>query len=515
MISLPGISRPAQSEALPAAAFLLYRLAFLLLRGIHLCAQLLLLLWHPRGQRIARTAVILRAFLESMGFTYIKFGQFLAFRFDLLPQIVCDELGRLFDDARPLAFETVRRVVEAELRAPLAACFASFDRAPLAAASLAQVHHAVSLDGERLAIKIQRPEARSALEADIRIGRVFAWLIDCFGLLGVLSAAEFLHEFEDFTRRETDFLIEAHVATRLRLECIRNEYVPAVRWDLTTTCVLAEEYIEGTRLTDIVAEDEGLPKGATAPADIKRDKVIATIAKACLKHVFVDGYFHADPHPGNILVRRDGSVAFVDFGIFGELTEKQRRHCSGYMRGLASGDYEDSFHHYYRLLIPTPATNKVAFKQEMIRMMRDWRTTSMAGYGDLVDRHLGTLMLRTTGLLRKYSIRIDTDLLLFYRLLYILDSLALSLDRQADVVGLIREFFEEHRNSFPRCPVAEPGAPSDAADALLRVLACDRPTILWRTVGRQSDASRKKKRQVLTIALAIVMVSVSVLALSH
>jgi ubiquinone biosynthesis protein len=424
-----------------------------------LLRRLLVLSWHamraslglpgvllaPRGERARRAGVLLREALGAMGFTTIKLGQFLAFRFDLFPPALCEELGRLFDDAPPLPFATVRHVVEQELGAPLAAHFAAFARAPLAAASLAQVHRAVTRDGMAVAVKVQRPAARPAFEADMRSVRALARLLDALGVFGVLSAAELLAEFEDFTRRETDFRIEAAVAGTVRAHRVTGEHVPRVRRDLTTTHLLTTEFVAGARLTDLLADPDAWRAGPN------RAQVIAIIARVCLTHALEDGLFHADPHPGNILVQPNGTVAFVDFGLFGQLSPMQRHHCIGYIRGLALGDFEASFHHYYRLLIPTEAANRAAFRCEMIRMMQHWSEASRRGDGDLRERHLGTLMLRTAALLRRHHIRMDADLLLFYRLLYVLDSLALRLDPRVDVTALMRDFFAAQAKEAPFC----------------------------------------------------------------
>jgi ubiquinone biosynthesis protein len=348
----------------------------------------------------------------------------------------------------------------------------------------------------------------------MRIGRALARLADGLGLLGVLSSDDLLAEFEDFTRRETDFLVEAVVAEHARKRCVDNEYVPAVRRDLTTAHVLSEELVEGVRLTDLIletAESAATPWGAAGPM---RDRVIATIAQASFMHALEEGFFHADPHPGNVLVRPDGSVAFVDFGLFGQLTPAQRHHCMGYLRGLALGDYEASFHHYYRLLLPTAAANRAAFKREMIRMMQDWAAASTNGSGKLRERHLGGLMLRTASLLRKHSIRMDIELMLFYRLLYVLDSLALRLDPRVDVTALMRDFFIRRQDPLQLLP-CDPAMLNEGLGplSLPPVLGClARGTVrLKHASGRDPGAQRRVTMHAALLALAIMAIGALIL----
>ena len=167
------------------------------------------------SQRGPSYAVRIRLAMEELGMTYLKLGQFLAMRFDLLPIEVCRELNRLFEDVPPMAFEEVRSVVESELQGPLESFFPVFNRESIAAASVAQVHEAQTRTNERVAVKIQRPGIERIFAADMRNLRRIAVLADALNLLGTLSMTEGVDEFANYTRREMDFITEGKTADRL------------------------------------------------------------------------------------------------------------------------------------------------------------------------------------------------------------------------------------------------------------------------------------------------------------
>ncbi len=405
------------------------------------------LLWAILSRRTDQAVVgaRLRRFLEAMGFAYVKMGQYLALRFDILPKEVCEELRKLFDRAAPVPFPVIRRSMEAELGGPLDDYFRSVEPEPVAAASLAQVHLATALDGERLALKVQRPRVAREFEADMTLARALGRVVDAVGIARSIRLTEILTEFESFTRRELDFEGEAAAAIRVREQALPGIRVPAVRRDLSSSALLAMEFVEGVSLTAVMARGKQAPAGAYAVApDIDIVDVIRRIAMESLRQILIDGLFHADPHPGNILVCPDGQVAYVDFGMYGHLTPEQRRSCAGYIENAALSNFETSFHHFFRLVVPTPDLDRRAFKQDMISLMRVWAEWSEGPSGDLQERHLGAVMARTLTTMRRNGTRPDTNLLLFWRVLFVLDSIALDLSDQVGLIVIMHEFFETH-----------------------------------------------------------------------
>lgn len=391
----------------------------------------------------------LRRSLQRMGITYIKLGQFLAMRFDILPEEICRELAGLFDQVPPLKAEVVREVIETEFDAPVETLFREFDWKCLAAASVAQVHKATKPDGEIVAVKIQRPRIAEIFAADIRNFRRAARLGDYLKLLGPQSMVEGVDEFERYTQREMDFLIEGRTADRLRQNAGPYDSAPYIHWRLTTSRVLTMEFIEGYPLSDIIQLVEG---GRTeelrrlAP-NLDLQQAVHNFAWACLRQLFVTGFFHADPHPGNIFLRADGTVVFVDFGIFGQLSRERQETFASYIENLAVGNIENSYRHFVRLLQPTAQTDMEQLRRDVYRIMRRWHTASQESDVALAERHLGTYFSEFILAIRRNNVRMSMDTLLFWRAILTLDATALRFGNQFDLLSVLREFFEQTRPS--------------------------------------------------------------------
>ncbi|CAN5591917.1 AarF/ABC1/UbiB kinase family protein [soil metagenome] len=255
----------------------------------------------------------LRRTLDDLGPTFVKFGQLLSTRSDVLPESVLDELQKLQDTVAPMPFDRVRGIIERELGAPAEELFESLDPEVLGAASIGQVHRAVLRGGETVAIKVQRPEARGRVEADLDLMRQFANFLDRrFGRRIFVDVPGLVAEFDSVIRRELDYSSEAENARRFALNFADTEVViPKVYLEHTTSRVLTAEYIEGTRFHDIRPL-------MFVPAERRR---VATMgADAIFRMAFEDGFFHGDPHPGNLILTPEGKLALLDFGMVGYMS---------------------------------------------------------------------------------------------------------------------------------------------------------------------------------------------------
>ncbi len=239
----------------------------------------------------------------------IKLGQVASLRVDVLPEVVTDELARLQDRVEPHRYEEIAARVEAELRAPVGTLFARFDREPLAAASLGQVHRARAADGRELAVKVLYPGIERSVAVDLAMTRLALWLFD---FLTVADLGQVYRELARSLRGEMDYLREGRAAEEMGGNLARDPAlsahvrVPRIHWDLTTRCVLAMEYLEGVKINDARAlEARG----------VDRDRLVLWASRAFLHMMFRDGFFHCDPHPGNLLVDDEGRVGIVDFGM--------------------------------------------------------------------------------------------------------------------------------------------------------------------------------------------------------
>jgi len=395
----------------------------------------------------ATPAERLRLGIEELGLTYLKFGQYLATRFDILPEDVYRQLSRLFENATPLSYDEVKSVVEVELHRPIGKIFAFFDPLPIASASVAQVHEARSHSGERLAVKIQRPGIERIFMADVRNLRRLAALADAMGLLGKISARELINEFSKWTLRELDFRIEGHTAEALRRTATPNEIVPRIEWELTTARVLTMEFLGGVslaKIADLVDAGKIEEVHALLPhmqfVEASRNLVIAS-----LHQLFVTGLFHGDPHPGNILIRDDNTVGFIDFGIFGELTDYEREMLTGHVENIAFGNVDESFRYYRKFLFPSDDTDLKNFEIEGKSVLRRLYQGMQNPSAPIRDRHLGRYWGEMFGVIRRNRLRMSTDTLLFWRALNTLDSSAVRLSAVFDLWAELQRFFQRFR----------------------------------------------------------------------
>ena len=272
----------------------------------------------------------LRLSLEELGTTFIKLGQILSTRPELLPPDIMEELEKLQDAVPPFPFAEVRNVIEDELGDELENIFASFEKKPLAAASIAQVHLAEITPGNRVVVKVQRPKIERYIKIDIEILEDLADFIDNHTKYGKLyNFSRMIQEFKNSLADELNFRVEGENAVKFRRNFQRDEgvIVPNIFWMHTTRRVLTMEYVDGTRINDIEALDK---KG------IDRKLIAYNLTTSLLNQMLRDGFFHADPHPGNIMVVEGNVIAFLDLGMVGRLSEQQKTQFLKMLRGIST-----------------------------------------------------------------------------------------------------------------------------------------------------------------------------------
>jgi ubiquinone biosynthesis protein len=391
--------------------------------------------------------VRLRLALEELGLTYLKLGQFLATRFDMLPPEVIRELNKLFEDVAPMPFAQARAVVESELGRPLAEVFPVFHERPIAAASVAQVHEAWTAAGRRVAVKVQRLDLEPILRADIRILRRLGAAADALHLLGNLTARGMVEEFARWTLREMDFTIEGRTADRLRRSALDFEVVPRVLWEATTSRVLTMDYEDGysaSQLSDL-REAGQLARARERFPDLDLHEALRRFARASFHQFFVNGFFHGDPHPGNVLFGAGSTVIFIDFGIFGSLSEAERDAVVGMVENLAVGNLAASYRYYLKQLLPTDETDPEIVRRECLRILQRWYRTSQDASLPIEERHLGKHTADMINVSRKNGLRFGLNYLLFWRAMNLLNATLWRVDPRFDLTGELREFFAEIR----------------------------------------------------------------------
>lgn len=278
--------------------------------------------------------VMLRRTFERLGPTFTKFGQLLSVRPDLIPRTYAKELEKLQDSVPPFPFSDVKNIIEKEFGKSIEHVFSHLEKKPIASASISQVHSAILKTGQKVAVKVQRPNVKRIMETDIEIMLYFAKALENHvEKLRDFKPVKIVNEFREWTEKELDFRLEARNAKRFyeNFKDSKTVCIPKVYDDLTTEKVLTLEFVEGVELHNI--------------KEIKRRKinfneVIKNGFDAIMTQVFVYGIFHADPHPGNIIIKANNSVAFVDFGIVGYFDEKLKNKCIDLLYGIVEQDEE-------------------------------------------------------------------------------------------------------------------------------------------------------------------------------
>jgi ubiquinone biosynthesis protein len=259
-----------------------------------------------------------RMALEELGPAFVKLGQMLSTRPDLLPPSYINELTKLQDEVPPVPWEEIRPLIEEELGAPLGDIFATVNPEPLAAASLAQVHVAKLITRQKVVIKAQRPNILPTIKTDLEIIHDLASYAEQHTPLGrIYNLEEIAEDFADTLRDELNYKSEGRNADRFRANFAGESclYIPQVYWEHTTRRVLVLEYIEGIKINNIPALDA---------AGYDREEIANNAARMVIKEILEDGFFHADPHPGNLFVMEDEVIGALDFGMVGYLSDEDR-----------------------------------------------------------------------------------------------------------------------------------------------------------------------------------------------
>lgn len=311
-----------------------------------------------------------RETFEELGLVFLKFGQVLALRRDLLPVAYIDELQLLHDQLPAMDIHMVRATATVELGAPFADLFLTFSETPLAAATIAQVHEATMQDGRHVAVKVQRPGLKAIISTDIAALTYLVGLGEkLFPRLRALDLPVVVRELANSLSRETDFRREARsiVLIRAALADVPDLWIPDVVAECSGATVLTMEYSGGERV-DIYAKlhPEGMPR------------VIDTLVKLMLHSIFEEGLFHADPHPGNVFVLPDGRLSLLDFGNTGELDEPMRESLTLLLEAVVKGDARAATEAYLEMAPASENVNRVALLVDIKAVLYEIRRTNLA-----------------------------------------------------------------------------------------------------------------------------------------
>lgn len=377
----------------------------------------------------------LRLAFEELGPTFVKFGQLLSTRPDLVPEEFISEFTHLQDNVQPLAFEIVKTTVERELKKPLQEAFSFFDPTPLAAASIGQVHEARLNSGEKVVVKVQRPEIAKVIATDISLLVFLAGLLEKYvPETRIVGPKMIVEEFFKTLTYELDFLVEANNVRKMaeNMRSFPQIVIPKVYREYSTQNVLVLEKLEGIRLNDLKAIET---------SGVDRKSVIDVGAKAFFKSVMIDGLFHGDLHGGNLFVLPENKLGIIDFGIVGRLSRKSRDQLANMVMSLLTEDYENLCYQYAELGAAGSSIDFDVFQREVRNALSPYIGLSLA------EMNIGRILIEATKIATRHQIKIPGDWMIVFKAILTIEGMARSLDPDFDLMAagevLIKDLIKE------------------------------------------------------------------------
>lgn len=382
-----------------------------------------------KGYEKLSNAERLRLAFEELGPTFIKFGQILSTRPDFLPPDYIRELEKLQDKVLPIETLRIRECIEKELNKPLNQVFKEFNEQPVASASLSQVHKAVLPNGETVALKIQKPGIRTTIEVDLSILESLADMLEKRLRNGSFySPKSIVAEIKKTIRKEMDFLNEAHNFDKFRNNFKNIDYikVPKVYWELTTEKLLTMEFIEGVKISEITQEKY------RQQFDLK--KIANQAAEALLKQILLDGFFHADPHPGNLFVQSPDTIVMLDVGMTGHLDERTIIIIAKILRSANEKNYSHIIRGLQDLGLVVQKVDKFSLRQDLDELLelysnRPFKTISMTKMNQQI-----------LGIMMRHKMAIPSNLVMMLRSISIAESVGKQLEPDFDMFSLVQPF---------------------------------------------------------------------------
>ena len=374
------------------------------------------------GKRLVRA-------LTTLGPTWIKFGQILSTRPDVLPEGIIVELRTLQDDVEAIPFADIDAQLERNLGKEWRANFESFDEEALASASIGQVHEAVLVGGQHVVLKIQRPDIRSKIESDINILHSAAgYLEEAFEEAHIMDIKGMVRGFAKSLAQELDYTVEANNMDRFRRNFADSEdiRIPAYFRELSTDQVLTMEFIEGRKFDAVIAAGE------------TPDELVTTYFNVAYKMLFVDGFFHGDLHPGNVLLMEDGRLGLLDCGMVGRLSPSRKDKVIDIIHAVINEDLELLARTFFQLAIPQGPVNYSAFEGDAISIAEQY----LVGV-PLSQIEIGVLFAQLVQGAARHNVRMPTDFTMMFKAILTTEGLAKAIAPNVDPIELARPYITQ------------------------------------------------------------------------
>ena len=398
------------------------------------------------GHHERRAGKLVKA-ITALGPAFIKLGQLFGGRADILPEPYLTAVGTLRDRVPPDSADAIAGVIERELGGQLADLFENFEREPIAAASLGQVHRA-RVDGREVAVKVLRPgvEQRIALDVDTAF-RVVFWLNVLFPTHHMRALASVIREFSVKVREEMDFRVEADNIRRFRLAFAgdRSVRAPRVLDDFTSRRVLVMQYMEGTRIDRL---GDRVRRGRPST-----DPLMERLSSAYLRMMMRDGFLHADPHPGNLLVADDGSLVVLDWGAVVEIPRSTRQTLLSLSLAVAREDTDAAISAMYRLGMIGPEVSRGEIREAAAEIVRIFERAQRDGGGRVRESVREVLDTFYT-----WPLMLPRELVYLFRTLALLEGIGTAYDARFDAFALFRRVVKAHRGDILRTAGREPAS---------------------------------------------------------
>jgi len=421
-----------------------------------------------REYKILSPAESIRMAFEELGPTFIKFGQLLSTRSDMIPADYIAELEKLQDEITPFSWDEVDEIFRADTGSRPEDIFLTFDKEPFAAASIGQVHRAVLKDGTEVAVKVQRPGIRSVIEVDLEIllhiTRMNEKRIED---LGIAKPVKIVYEFARRLEKEIDYTVEALSIERFSRMFKGDDtvHIPRVMRDYTTRRILVMEYLHGVKATEIERLRDG---------DYDCGEIARRGARLIMKQVFVHGFFHADPHPGNILIMPGNVICYLDFGAMGRISRQEQDDLTELIMHVIKRDDEKAARSLLKFLLYQHEPDMRELREDVADIIDEYLDLSMG------DIDIGRLVRQLLAMFRRHNLSLKPHHFQMLMAISTMDTLGRKLDPDFQIVGYAEPFVRQIRLNRlnPKNAVEEILASGTELACLLKDLPGETRTLL-------------------------------------